>query len=143
LQLPELRFAFNFVEQLSILLKFLNHMIRFFNGVVSLFCVPVLQLLKVRADFLVVILQHVTTSSLFGQGHLPLAHVELFVRIGIQLFIFVFVKLIREWQTHAPHFAGEVIWVVGFQILVGPQHVEVILVPVSRCCLEVVDVFES
>ena len=118
-------------------------MIRFFNGVVSLFCVPVLQLLKVRADFLVVILQHVTTSSLFGQGHLPFAHVELFVRIGIQLFIFVFVKLIREWQTHAPHFAGEVIWVVGFQILVSPQHVEVILVPVSRCCLEVVDVFES
>jgi len=92
------------MKQLSILLKFLNHMIRLLNCIILLFPVTELQLLKVRTNFLIIILQHVTAPSLLRQGNLPFAHIELFMRISIKLFIFVFVKLICKGQTYAVHF---------------------------------------
>ena len=97
------------MKQFSILLKLLNHMIGFLSGIEFLFPVSILQLLKVRTNLLIIILEHVASASLFGQWHYPFAHVVLGVGISIQFLVFVFVKSIGKWQTDALHFGLEII----------------------------------
>ena len=143
LEFSKLAFTLNFVKQASVLLQFLNNMIGLLDSIVLLLSISIFQLLKVSTNFLIVILQHVTSSSLLWQRHLPFAHVELFMRIFIKLLVLVPIELICEGQTNALHLPREVIRIISFQVLMSSKDIEIVLHLVSASSLKVVNLLDN